>query len=155
MEIEIPGYGTLSLNHLVMDYNGTLAVDGAPVKGVDSALERLSGSLELHVLTADTFGRAEAELRRMPCGLTVLPPGDQAVAKRDCVIRLGADNTAAIGNGRNDRFMLDAARLGICVLLEEGAATGALNAADVVCPSILSALELLSNPLRLKATLRS
>lgn len=155
MEVEIPGYGALRLNHLVMDYNGTLAVDGVLIKGVEAALERLSGSLQLHVLTADTFGRAEAELRHMPCSLTVLPAGDQSGAKRDYVMGLGADATAAIGNGRNDRFMLDTARLGICVLLEEGASTASLNAADVVCPSILSALELLSNPLRLKATLRS
>lgn len=155
MEIEIPGYGSLRLNHLVMDYNGTLAVDGILLGGVGAALEKLSGSLQLHVLTADTFGRAEAELRNISCGLTVLPPGDQSGAKRDYVMRLGPDNTAAIGNGRNDRLMLETAALGICVLLEEGAATGTLTAADVLCPSILSALDLFSNPLRLKATLRS
>ncbi|MFP4159560.1 MAG: HAD family hydrolase [Desulfobacterales bacterium] len=155
MEVEIPGYGNLKLNHVVMDYNGTLAVDGIPVAGVSAALEKLSGSLELHVLTADTFGKAAAELKNMPCELTVLPAGDQSAAKRDFVIRLGAENTAAIGNGRNDRFMLQTAGLGICVLLEEGACVETLNCADIFCPSILPALELLANPLRLKATLRS
>ncbi|MCF8095342.1 MAG: HAD hydrolase family protein [Desulfobacteraceae bacterium] len=155
VEVEIPGYGTLVLNHVVMDYNGTLAVDGVPVDGVDAALKKLSVSLELHVLTADTFGKAAAGLEHMPCGLSVLPPGNQAGAKRDFVTGLGSEQTAAIGNGRNDRLMLEAAGLGICVLLEEGAAIETLNSADVLCPSILSALELLANPLRLKATLRS
>lgn len=155
MEVEIPGYGSLKLNHVVMDYNGTLAVDGIPVAGVAEALQKLSGSFGLHVLTADTFGRAAAELENMPCELTVLPEGDQSAAKRDFVMRLGAENTAAIGNGRNDRYMLKAAGLGICVLLEEGACVETLNCADIVCPSVLSALELLANPMRLKATLRS
>lgn len=155
MNLEIPGYGTLRINHVVMDYNGTLAVDGIPVDGVGPALEKLSASLELHVLTADTFGRAASGLKNMPCRLSVLPPGDQAAAKRDYVGKLGPERTAAIGNGRNDRLMLAAAALGICVLLDEGAAVETWNSADVVCPSILSALELLSSPLRLTATLRS
>lgn len=155
MDIDIPGYGRLSINHVVMDYNGTLAIDGLPVPGVDAALEKLSAGLELHVLTADTFGKASAELQHMPCRLSILPPGDQAGAKRDYVTRLGAEQTAAIGNGRNDRLMLETAGLGICVLLEEGAAVETVKSADVFCPSILSALELLANPLRLTATLRS
>jgi hypothetical protein len=28
MELAIPGFGTLRLEHLVLDYNGTLALDG-------------------------------------------------------------------------------------------------------------------------------
>lgn len=155
MNIEIPGYGTLSINQVVMDYNGTLAVDGVPAAGVQAALEKLAGSLELHVLTADTFGKAAAEMEDMPCHLSILPGGDQTVAKRDYVKHLGAEQTAAIGNGRNDRMMLEAAALGICVLLEEGAAVQTLQSADVVCPSIVSALDLLASPLRLTATLRS
>lgn len=155
MNVEIPGYGTLSINYVVMDYNGTLAVDGVPEPGVDTALEKLAGTLELHVLTADTFGKAEAEMKNMPCQLSILPRGDQSGAKRDYVKHLGAEQTAAIGNGRNDRMMLETAALGICVLLEEGAAVQTLQSAQVVCPSIVSALALLASPLRLTATLRS
>lgn len=155
MKIEIPGYGTLNLKYVVMDYNGTLAVDGIAVPGVQEAFAGLAGRLELHVVTADTFGRAAAQLDALPCLLFVLPPGDQAAAKRYYVERLGAENTVAIGNGRNDQLMLAKAALGICVLLEEGAAVETINAADVFCPSILSALGLLLNPLRLTATLRS
>jgi soluble P-type ATPase len=51
--------------------------------------------------------------------------------------------------------MLKATALGIAVILEEGASRDTLLAADVVCSRIVSALELLRNPLRLTATLRS
>ena len=91
----------------------------------------------------------------VPCELTVLPPGSQDQAKLEFVNRLGADRTVCIGNGRNDRLMLEAAALRLCVILAEGAAAKTIQAADVVCGGIVAALELLTNPLRLTATLRS
>ena len=51
--------------------------------------------------------------------------------------------------------MLQAAALGIAVIGPECAAAEALAAADIVAPNILAALDLLLNPLRLVATLRS
>ncbi|MFP4226012.1 MAG: HAD family hydrolase [Desulfobacterales bacterium] len=155
MRIEIPGYGELALNHLVMDYNGTLAVDGKLIDGVKDALIKLSESLSLHVLTADTFGIAKEGLEGIPCQLTILPKDDQQRGKLRFVEDLGAGQVAAIGNGRNDQLMLKESALGIAVILKEGASVQALQSADAVCPSILSALELLLNPLRLTATLRS
>ena len=76
-------------------------------------------------------------------------------AKDDYVRRLGAARTACVGNGRNDRLMLRAARLGIAVVQREGAASEALRAADVVAFSVSDALDLLLRPLRLTATLRA
>jgi soluble P-type ATPase len=84
----------------------------------------------------------------------VLPAERQDVGKLAYIERLGARKTACIGNGRNDRLMLKEAALGIAVVQGEGAASETLLAADVVCPDILSALALLRDPLRLKATLR-
>jgi soluble P-type ATPase len=155
MEIAIPGRERLELSHLVMDYNGTLAVDGRLIEGTGEALKRLSTLLDLHVLTADTFGIAEEGLSGIPCRLSILPEFDQQAAKRDYVKKLGGERTAAVGNGRNDRLMLKEAALGIALILEEGACAETLFSADVVCTSILSALSLFENPLRLKATLRS
>ena len=155
MRISIPGYGDLELTHLVMDFNGTLAVDGILIDGVREALNDLSRQLSLHVLTADTFGKAAAELKGIPCTLRVLGKDDQQEGKLSYVKTLGPDRTVSIGNGRNDQKMLKASALGIAVILEEGASAETLQAADVVCPSILSALELLRRPLRLTATLRS
>jgi soluble P-type ATPase len=68
LEVRVPGFGTLRIAHLVLDYNGTLAVDGRPLPGVKTRLQRLARSLRVHVLTADTFGRARAGLARAECG---------------------------------------------------------------------------------------
>jgi soluble P-type ATPase len=139
---------------LVLDYNGTLATDGALLPGVAARLTALAGHLQVHVITADTFGMARAALQGLPCGLLILPPGGQDAAKRAYVEQLGAASVAAVGNGRNDRLMLQAAGLGIVVLGDEGAAAETVASADVVTRDILSALDLLLNPLRLAATLR-
>ena len=155
IEIAIPGYRTLQLQYLVMDYNGTLASDGNLVTGVGEAVTRLATDLDIHVVTADTFGKAASELEGLPLTLTILPLQNQDQAKLDYVGRLGAESVVAIGNGRNDRLMLHAAALGIAVILYEGAALQAMSAADIVCTSAESALDLLTETKRLIATLRS
>jgi soluble P-type ATPase len=68
---------------------------------------------------------------------------------------LGAEHVVAVGNGRNDVAMFEAAALGIAVLGPEGAAGVLLQVADVVVPDVYVALELLLHPRRLKATLRA
>ena len=154
LTVSIPGATVLELDHLVCDYNGTLARDGHLLKGVKERLTRLAASLSLHVVTADTFGQARAALVGIDLRLTVLPPNGQDLAKAEYLRNLGATRAAAIGNGRNDRDMLNAAALGIAVVGPEGAAADTLIAADVVAPDILAALDLLANPQRLVATLR-
>ena len=153
--IQIPGFGSLQLEHLVLDYNGTLAVDGVLLPGVEEALNRLSDKLTVHVITADTFGIAAKGLQGVICKLSVLGKDKQDLAKADFVESLGTDRTVSIGNGRNDARMLSACRLGIAVILKEGASALSLTAADIVCTDIVDALELLMHPLRLTATLRS
>ena len=155
IEVAVPGWGELNLDYAVLDYNGTLAVDGILMPEVGDHFRSLAEALEIHVVTADTFGLASEQLGDLPCKLTVLPAGNQDQAKLDFVAALGRKGTVAIGNGRNDRKMLSAAALGIAVILDEGAAVETIQAADVLCPNIGSALDLLVNPLRLTATLRS
>lgn len=155
IQIDVPGYRVFHLRHLVLDFNGTLALDGELLPGVRERLIRLSDALAVHVLTADTHGHAAARLEGVPCRLEVVPAENQNAAKRDYVTRLGPEGAVCIGNGRNDRRMLEEAALGIAVIQEEGAAVETVNAADVVVPDIHAALSLLENPLRLVATLRS
>ena len=155
IEITVPGDKNLRIEHLVLDHNGTLAVDGILIEGVRECLNDLSRSLNIHVVTADTFGKATDQLAAVSCELTVLPVSSQNQTKCEFVKRLGSNHTACIGNGRNDELMLKEAVLGIAVILEEGAALKTIMAADVVCTSIIAALELLRNPLRLTATLRT
>ncbi len=153
----IPGQEPIEARHLVLDYNGTLAADGTLLPGVAERLRALAApplGLALHVVTADTLGTAREALRGQPCRVAVIGPDAQDLAKRDYVRTLGANFTAAVGNGANDRLMLAEAALGIAVLGEEGLATAALLASRVVCRDILAALDLLLRPPRLAATLR-
>ena len=153
--IEIPGFKRLFLANLVLDYNGTLACDGKVITGVGERLELLSDRLQVHVLTADTFGGAKEELAKLPCRVSVISPENQAEVKGDYIGDLGPEECVAIGNGRNDRFMLKRAALGIALLQAEAASIEALLAADILSRNILDALDLLLYPLRLTATLRA
>jgi soluble P-type ATPase len=154
ISIDIPGYRRLELENLILDYNGTLAVDGVPVEGVLGRLERLAAELTIHVVTADTFGGVADRLGGLPLAVAVLPTGSQDVGKLKFLKQLGSRHAVCMGNGRNDALMLKEAALGIAVMLAEGLAADALAAADVVCPGIVPALDLLLHPLRLTATLR-
>ncbi len=154
LQIEIPGSHTLRLKHLVLDYNGTLAEDGQLLPEIDWILTEIAKNLIVHVLTADTFGTVEAAVATIPCNLKVIGDENQAHEKLDYLQLLGTENTIAIGNGRNDKLMVKAAALGIAVIQTEGAWSGTLRQADVVCSSILAALNLLRYPDRLVATMR-
>jgi len=155
IDIDIPDFGAFALRHLVLDYNGTLALDGHLLPGVREVLGALAPLLEIHVITADTFGLAGKYLAGLPAHLTILPGGALADAKLNFIHQLGAESAVAIGNGRNDRKMLQAAAIGIALIQKEGGAVQAMQHADLISPHILEALELLRYPKRLVATLRS
>ncbi|MBM4310400.1 MAG: ATPase P [Deltaproteobacteria bacterium] len=154
INLEIPGCEPLAIEHLVLDYNGTLALDGRLLPGVAQCLQTLSARLAIHVLTADTFGSCASELQALPLTLSVVPSTQQDEHKKNYVEVLGSHACVCIGNGRNDCLMLECAAVGIAVIQQECAAAVALRCADIIAPDILSALGLLQNPLRLAATLR-
>lgn len=154
IEVVLPGDHPLRLAHLVLDYNGTLANDGRLLPGVRGRLVKLAETVTVHVITADTFGNVTAALAGLPCTVRILPQVGQAHAKMAYVAELGRGATVCIGNGRNDRLMLQSAALSIAVIGPEGAAAEALAAAKIVVGSPLAALDLLLYPLRIVATLR-
>jgi len=154
LELLIPGRPPLRLANLVLDYNGTLAADGRLVPGVGERLAALAQKVDVHVITADTFGMAAVETSSLPVSLQIIGTGDQAAAKLSLVESLGPDYVCAVGNGANDRLMLERAALGICVLGTEGAATRTLVASDIVVKNPVDALDLLLHPGRLAATVR-
>jgi len=155
INIKMPGEDKpVSIGHLVLDFNGTLALDGKIKSEVREMLSELSHQLRIHILTADTFGGVENEIQGISCTLKTLSGAGQTEQKAGYVENLGAEHTACIGNGRNDSAMLKKSKLGILVIQEEGAASESLLAADIVCTDIIVALQLLLHPLRLTATLR-
>lgn len=154
IELTIPGRGTVRLAHLVLDVNGTLAKDGRLLDKVAKPLAALRDRLTIHLLTADTYGKQDNIDLMLGMKATRLTGGNEAAQKAEFVRGLGAETVIAVGQGANDAGMLKAAAIGIAVLGEEGLATSALLAADLVLPTIHDALNLLEFPTRLVATLR-
>jgi len=154
IELNIPGRGELQLEHLVMDVNGTLAVDGILIEGVARRIGALRDRLTVHLLTADTHGGQAAIDHLLNLKAVHIQHGNEAEQKATYVRQLGAERVAAIGQGANDAQMLQSAALSICIMSVEGLALDALHASQLLLPDILSALDLFDNPLRLIASLR-
>lgn len=154
IELDIPGRGRYEILHLVLDVNGTLARDGQVLAGVCERLDPLRATLDVHLLTADTYGRHSAIEQQLGLPATVIAPGQESAQKGRYVRQLGAAGVVAIGNGANDVDMLRSAAVGICVLGAEGLAAVAHQAADVLIADVNDALDLLRYPRRLIATLR-
>ena len=122
LEIDIPGFGIVKLEHLVSDFTGTLSFDGKLLTGVKKQLNRIAKFLKIHVLTADTFGKARQELKGVKCEIHILTGKNHDIQKEEYINKLGAEAVVAFGNGSNNRRMLKAARIGIAVSLGEGCA---------------------------------
>ena len=150
IHLEMPK-GPTAFTHLVLDYTGTLSLDGMLLPGVAERIERLVTDLRVTVLTADTFGTAREALKNLPVEVRIIGNGTE---KAEAVSAMGPEEVIAIGNGRNDIPMMEVAGLSVAVLGPEGAAADLLACADVVTRDIGDALDLILHPLRLKATLR-
>lgn len=159
IRMEIPGLGTREIRTVVSDYTGTHAFAGVVRPGVKARLARLAGEVEVHVLTADTFGTARRELEGLPVVLQVLGGEHHDEQKRAYVLGREPRHVAAFGNGNNDRLMLKAVRdaggLAVAVDNGEGCALDVILAADLLVHGSENALDLLLDPDRCKATLRS
>ena len=154
IELDIPSFGSIALHHVVSDFTGTLSVDGRLVDGLADRIRAAAERVTFHVLTADTFGTAAEALAGLPIVFNRLEgPGEDA-QKADYVTRLGPEGVLAMGNGNNDRSMLQLARVGVAVVEAEGASVRAVQAADLVVVGAANALDLLAEPRRLRAGLR-
>lgn len=151
IKIEPPGESAIVLTHLVLDFTGTLSLDGKLLPGVGKTLQELSEHLNITILTADTFGTAKNSLKNLPVEVRIVKNGQE---KAKYVNSIGASKIIAIGNGRNDVEMMLSAALAICVMGPEGCASELISASDILVTDINSALDLLKHPLRIKATLR-
>jgi len=155
IEFDISGFGQRTLHHLVLDYNGTLALDGRVQPGVFSRLSQLKSQLQIHILTADTYGTVRSTFGQTDYTVHVLPAGNECAAKAEYVRELKASSCVCLGNGNNDAVMLAEAGLSMAVLQPEGVARAALTSAHILVPGIEAGLDLLLHPTRLKATLRA
>ncbi len=155
MKVQVPGRDDLVIENVVLDVNGTVALDGKLLEGVVDRIGRLRELTRVVIVTADTHGGAVRLGEDLGLEVMVLNAGEGAPQKLQSLHRLGLDTTAAIGNGSNDALMLEQSALGICVMGREGASTEALLKADIVVTDVCDALDLLLNPRRITATLRT
>jgi len=154
IKVDIPGFGNLRLKNLVCDFSGTLSFDGKLIDGALDRLEKLTDKLHIYIITADTHGNVKNELGGKNFNITLINGDNEHLQKKQFIVELGTDSVVAIGNGANDYKMLNAAKVGIAVCLDEGLSTRAMLSSDIVINSIIDALDLLLYPNRLKATLR-
>lgn len=152
---DIPGRGTLEIRHLVLDLNGTVAINGKIQESTRRLIGDLSRQVNVYILTADTHGKARDLCRNLKAEVCVIERGKEKEAKGKFVKEKGPGETAALGNGENDQLMLELSALGIGVMGPEGCSLSSLLKADLVVTSIDHALEILLSPQTLKATLRS
>jgi len=156
--IDIPGFGKLQVNSVLSDYTGTLAFNGKLVAGVRDRLRRLAEQVDVHVVTADTFGTAEKELKGLPVVCRRLERENEDVQKADYAAKLNPHCLASFGNGNNDRLHLklvkEAGGLAIAVENGEGCALDAIINSNVFVFGAVNALDLLLESIRPRATLR-
>jgi soluble P-type ATPase len=155
--IDIPGFGKRQLRIAISDYTGTHSFRGVIEPDVKRRLRQLVTLVELYIVTADSFGTAESELS----GITKpykLRTGSHDIEKAAYVSQFDLQHVVAFGNGNNDRLMLKAVKggggLAIAVDNGEGCAMDAMRNADLFVVGAANAIDLLLEPLRLKATLR-
>lgn len=154
LTIQIPGREAFQIRHLVLDYNGTIALDGEIIPGIKERLDVLCRDLEICVITADTHGTAAKKCEGLPLQVLTFPTTEVGRIKAE-EVRRRTGGVACIGNGFNDILMSDAADLSICVMGAEGCCSALIGHTDVTVTSILDALDLLLIPGRLRATLRT
>jgi soluble P-type ATPase len=152
--IDIPGWGNMEIENIVLDLNGTIATDGRISQEVKEKLNLLSESVKIYVLTADTQGTASEETSNMGVELLKVSEKDSTEVKLRVLESLDPTKTVAVGNGNNDHLILKEAALGIAVLGDEGMSFSAMKNADVIVKHISDALDLFLRPKRLTATLR-
>jgi soluble P-type ATPase len=150
MKIDIPGRNLLTLDCVVLDFNGTLALDGHVSVKTEKLLKQVAVNYSAIIATADTFGTATKFADRVGMALQVVRTGSD----KEKLIHSLTGGVAVIGNGVNDARMFMAANLAIGVMGPEGAALLTLLAADILVSTVDQALELLIHPTRIVATLR-
>ncbi len=153
--LSIPGFREIHIEHLVLDFNGTLAIDGQLQKGVRELLSVLSEIIQIHVITADTFGSVRDQMKDIDCNIYIIHQKKQNIQKLRFIQTLNVEKVAAIGNGSNDSLMLKHAAISIALIQKEGAAARTLLCSDIICTNIIHALELFRFPDRMVATLRN
>lgn len=158
ISIDIPGFGRRHITTMLTDYTGTLSRRGRLTEGIKDRLQELAELVDIHVITADTFGFVAEELKDSPVKLVRLQEASLDIKKREYGEKLDLQHCVVFGNGNNDRLLLKAAKdsggIAISVDNGEGCATDALLNSHIFIVGAVNALGLLLESNGCKATLR-
>lgn len=154
IEVNIPSFKKISIENVVFDYNGTLAVDGRLIDGIKERLIDISKIVNVYIITADTYGTVRENFKNIDIKVEIISKENGSIDKLNFVKKLGCGSTIAVGNGNNDELMLKESAVGVCILGEEGLATKALLASDIVLKNINDLFEMITNKKRIIAALR-
>ncbi|MEM3564845.1 MAG: HAD family hydrolase [Candidatus Jordarchaeaceae archaeon] len=155
IEFQVPGMGKVEIKNVVFDLNGTLSMNGTISQDVEKKIRQLSQRVNVFIMSSDTRGNLKELAEKLGVDYRRVSSSPENVAKEKFVEELGSENTIAVGNGKNDELMLKKAKLGIAVIGEEGACSSAILNADIIVMSPIHALELIMDPQKIVATLRS
>ena len=167
ISIERPGQSNLEIESILLDFDGTLAIDRRVHPKTKDKINLLAKRTNIYIfvtLPTPPFNKGgkggifkedliEERLRKVKAEIIYLAEGDSSRRKLDLLRQLGPSRCVAIGNGADDAAIIEEAGIGICVIGKEGVSGGAIKNADLVFADILDALDFLLKPFRQKATL--
>ena len=143
---------TIEITTIVLDLNGTLAVQGKIVEGVNERLQKLK-EIGIAVILFSGDHRGNGQELCDSLGIRFQKAGSQE-EKESLFLTLDTEKTAAIGNARIDIGKFKHAKLSIATLQSEGIHTGILPYVDIIVPNINDALDLFLDSNSLEATMR-
>jgi soluble P-type ATPase len=153
ISIQRPGMESLDIYFVLIDFEGTLAMDGRVHPKAKDKVNLLSKRATITILTKSNREKVVETLRKMKAEILYVTEGDSSQQKLNVLQRLGPHQTAVIGNGLDDVRIMEQAGLGLCVIGKEGSSAEAMVKADLVVTNVLDALDFLLKPMRQRAAL--
>jgi soluble P-type ATPase len=139
LKYKVSGVGTIEIDTLVVDSNGTLTIKGELVSGVVERIHRLQ-SLGVNVVMISSDQRGSAKALAGSIGITYYEANNSR-EKEDVLLSIGSRNVAAIGNARIDIGLFVQALVSVATLQSEGIHKDIIDHVDVIVPSINDALD--------------
>ncbi|WP_372751244.1 hypothetical protein [Labilibaculum sp.] len=139
LKYKVSGVGTIEIDTLVVDSNGTLTIKGELVSGVMERINRLQ-SLGVNVVMISSDQRGGARELAGSIGITYYEANNSR-AKEDILLSLGSRNVAAIGNARIDIGLFVQSLVSVATLQSEGIHKDIIDHVDVIVPSVNDALD--------------
>lgn len=142
--ISIPEFKEeLNIEHLVLDFNSLVSIDGTLIVGVKERLQRINQQLKIHIITGNSFGAVAELLKDIPCRIILLQHIEERVEKVNYLKRLNSVSVISIGN--IDEQFLKSSAIGITIIQDEDSPIENIIGKQMVSNDILSALDIVKN----------